>query len=54
MKRKATSINLSDKELKNLESLKEAYECDSNSEAVRLLIKEEMERVRKYHELNIN
>lgn len=51
MQRKATSINLSDKEMRKLKKLKEAYECDSNSEIIRLLVNDEFNRMQKYHEM---
>lgn len=51
MQRKATSINLSEKELKKLKELQEAYECDSISGIVRVLLNDEYSRMQKYHEM---
>lgn len=49
--KKQTSIYLSDKDTQKLDKIKEVYEADSNSSAVRELILQEYERINKYQNL---
>lgn len=49
--KKQTSIYLSDKDQKKLGKIKEVLEADSNNEIIKLLIKEEYERIVKYTNL---
>ena len=54
MNKKSTSLYLSDKDIKKIEKLKEVYETENTSELVRILIQEEITRIQKYQNLNIN
>ncbi len=45
---KQTSIYLSDKDLARLEKCKEIYETSKTSDIIKILIKEEYERIKKY------
>lgn len=45
---KQTSIYLTEKDLKRLELCKEVYETNKTTDIIRILIKEEYERIKKY------
>ena len=45
---KQTSIYLTEKDLKRLELCKEVWETNKTTDIIRILIKEEYERIKKY------
>lgn len=45
---KQTSIYLTEKDLKRLEIVKEVWETTKNTDIIKILIKEEYERIMKY------
>lgn len=45
---KQTSIYLTEKDLKRLEIIKNLYETTKNTDAIKILIKEEYDRIKKY------
>lgn len=47
---KQTTIYLTEKDLKRLELCKEIWETPKNTDIIKLLIKEEYERIKKYRE----
>lgn len=47
---KQTTIYLSDKDQKRLDLIKEIYETSKNTDIIKILIKEEYERIRKYNQ----
>lgn len=48
---KQTTIYLSDRDQKRLDLIKEIYETGKTNEMIKILIKEEYERIQKYVEL---
>lgn len=46
--KKQTTIYLSDNDMKKLAKIKELTECNSNTEVIKNLIKEEFDRISKY------
>ena len=48
---KQTSVYLSDKDLKRLDKIKEVWETNKNTDAIKTLIKEEYERIKRYQDL---
>lgn len=49
-----TSVRLSDKDIKKLKDIQEAYEINSFSEMIRVLIRQEHERIIFYKDLNLH
>lgn len=49
-----TSFYLSEKDLKKIKKLQEIYDVRSASELIRILIQDEIDRVKKYEELMMN
>lgn len=47
---KQTTIYLSDKDKKRLDLIKEIYETSKNTDIIKILIKEEYDRIRKYNQ----
>lgn len=47
---KQTTIYLSEKDIKRLEKCKEIWESKSNSDIIKILIKEEYERIKRYQD----
>ena len=47
---KQTTIYLSDKDQKRLDLIKEIYETSKNTDIIKILIKEEYERIKKYNQ----
>lgn len=47
---KQTSIYLSEKDLARLEKCKEVWETPKNTDIIKLLIKQEYERIKRYKE----
>lgn len=47
---KQTTIYLSDKDQKRLDLIKEIYETSKNTDIIKILIKEEYDRIRKYNQ----
>lgn len=45
---KQTTIYLTDKDLKRLELCKEIWETSKNTDIIKILIKEEYDRIKKY------
>lgn len=48
---KQTTIYLSDKDMKRLELVKELFETNKTNEVIKILIKEEYDRIKKYRDL---
>lgn len=46
-----TAIYLTENDKKRLNVIKEVYENTKNSDVIRILIKEEYERIRRYREI---
>lgn len=45
---KQTSIYLTEKDLKRLEACKEVWETNKNTDIIKILIKQEYERIKRY------
>lgn len=45
---KQTTIYLTDKDLKRLEAVKEIWETNKTTDIIKILIKEEYDRIKKY------
>lgn len=45
---KQTSVYLSEKDLKRLEACKEVWETSKNTDIIKILIKQEYERIKRY------
>ena len=47
---KQTTIYLTDKDLKRLDVCKEVWETNKNTDIIKILIKEEYDRIKKYRD----
>lgn len=52
MKRQ-TSLLLTDRDFRNLDTLKKVYEMDANSAVISTILEEEAARINKYKNLNL-